>query len=325
MSLEATKGRILSNNNFLIACHYNPDADTIGAALALYQGLRQLQKTCAVLSKDGIPKDCNFLPFINVAVDFSGLDMLPFTPEHLIIVDCNSPKRVSQERNHQERLSLLPTIVIDHHEINGSYGDIQWIEPDTASTTMLVNRLLKALNVEINKDIALCLYAGLCIDTGNFRHDNTTSEALRVAAELVKVGISPTRVYRALFESWSSEKFRLFKETLQGLEERDGIAIMTVTREMLARHGCSDEDAGNFVDFPKRSVYIKVSVMLREVSEGKYRISMRSKGDVNVAQVAVLYGGGGHKNAAGCTIEGEPLIIKKELFSRLSEAISQAG
>ncbi len=325
MSLEAIREHILGKNKFLIACHYNPDADTIGSALALYQGLRQLDKVCAVLSKDGVPRDCDFMPFTNVVVDFKGLEILPFSPEHLIIVDSNSPKRVSQDRSHQEHLALLPTIVIDHHEINERYGDIQWIEPDTASTTMLIYRLLKAMGVEINKDIALCLYAGLCIDTGNFRHDNTTSDALRVAAELVKVGVSPTKVYRALFESWSKEKFRLFKEALQGIDEKDGIAIMTVTREMLARHGCSDEDAGNFVDFPKRSVYIKVSALMRETPDGKYRVSLRSKGAVNVAQVATLYGGGGHKNAAGCTIEGEPVAIKNELFLRLSEVIKEAA
>lgn len=321
MSLALIKDRLLKEDHILIATHYNPDADTIGSAFALCQGLRQINKTCAVLSKDGIPKDCRFLTMIEGLYDFESLKQIPFEPELLVLVDCNSINRVSQERTHLDQISSIPTIVIDHHELGVKYGEIQWIEPETASTTMLIYRLLKELKVILNKDIAEYLYAGLCIDTGNFRHDNTTWESLLIASELVKEGVSPTKVYRALFESWSIQKFNLFKEAIKGIDQRDGIAIMLISREMLKNTGCDNEDAGNLVDFPKRAESVKVSVLMREISEGRYRVSLRSKGEVNVAKVAALYGGGGHKNAAGCTIEGNPERIKEGLFEKIKEAI----
>lgn len=186
---------------------------------------------------------------------------------------------------------------------------------------MMIYELIKTLNVEVNKDIAVCLYAGLCIDTGNFRHDNTNAQSLIVASELISKGVNPSKVYRYLFESWSIQKFRLFKETIQTLEEEGGIAMLTVTRQMLERNGCDDEDSGNFVDFPKKSVSIKVSVLLKEIDKNKYRVSIRSKEDINVAQIAMSYGGGGHKNAAGCTIEGTLDYIKKDLFRKIKNLL----
>ncbi len=321
MSLEAIKDKIQGNNNFLIATHYNPDADTIGSALALYRGLRQIDKNSLVLSIDGVPKDCRFIPGNEEIRTFALLLDSGFSAEHLIIVDCNNINRVSQEESHLSLLKRLFTMVIDHHELSVPYGDIRWIEPQTASTTMMIYRLLKELDVEITKDIAICLYAGLCIDTGNFRHDNTSSDSLKIASELIKKGISPSRIYRELFEAWSPEKFRLFKEALKGLEERGGVAIMTITRDMMVRAGCEKEDAGNFVDFPKRALHVKVSVLLKEIEPGKYRVSMRSKGEINVAVIASEHGGGGHRNAAGCTIEGEEGNIKNSLFARLLKAM----
>ncbi|MCX8069995.1 MAG: bifunctional oligoribonuclease/PAP phosphatase NrnA [Thermodesulfovibrionales bacterium] len=321
MSLDIVKAFILNNDNFIIATHYNPDADTIGAGLALYQALTSIKKTSLVINKDKTPKDCQFMPHIDEVYNFDNFKFKDFSPEALIIVDCNSIKRVSMEKNHQELLSNLPTCVIDHHEISGDFGDYKWIDPNIASTTMMIYKIIKSLNIEITQDIATCLYAGLCIDTGNFRHENTSTESLQIAADLVSKGIKPSKIYRALFESWSIAKFKLFKEVIKGIEESNNIAIMTVTKEMLQRTGCDDEDAGNFVDFPKRTVYIKVSVLIKEISENKYRISMRSKNGINVAIVASQYGGGGHKNAAGCTIENNLESIKKDLFKKISEVM----
>lgn len=321
MSCDLVRQFILDKDNFLIATHYNPDADTIGAGLALYQALISINKKSLVINKDKTPKDCQFMPYIKDVCNFDTIKGTGFTPHALIIVDCNSIKRVSQQTEHQALFTNLPSCVIDHHEINDTFGDIKWIEPPIASTTMMIYRLIKSLNIEITKDIATCLYAGLCIDTGNFRHENTSTESLSIASDLVSKGIKPSKIYRALFESWSAEKFRLFKEVLKGMEEYNNIALMTVTKDMLKQTGCDDEDAGNFVDFPKKTIYIKVSVLIKEISQGKYRISMRSKGDINVASVASQYSGGGHKNAAGCTIEGEIDVIKKDLFKKISEVI----
>ena len=322
MSLELVKQFIINKNNFVIATHYNPDADTIGSGLALYQALMSINKKAIVINKDKTPKDCQFMPFINEVYNIDILRELNFKREALIVVDCNSIKRISQETHHQALLSNLPSCVIDHHEISDVFGDIRWIEPPIASTTMMIYKLIKSLDIEITKDIAICLYAGLCIDTGNFRHENTSTESLKIASDLVSKGIKPSKIYRELFESWSSSKFKLFKEVIKGIEEQNDIAIMTVTKDMLRDTGCDDDDAGNFVDFPKRTVYIKVSVLIKEISEDKYRISMRSKNGINVAAVASQYNGGGHKNAAGCTIEGKIDDIKKDLFKKISDIIA---
>ncbi|MFQ3573416.1 MAG: bifunctional oligoribonuclease/PAP phosphatase NrnA [Thermodesulfovibrionales bacterium] len=322
MSLNAIVDFLNKNNEFVIATHYNPDADTIGSSLALYLSLVRIGKRVRVLCKDKTPKDCQFLPFIGEIIDFPRYMSLNSKPDALIIVDCNHINRVTRDMSEQVLFNDTFKIVIDHHETFASYGDIVLIDPGIPSTSMIMYELIKALDVEIDKDIAECLYAGLCIDTGNFRHDNTNAQALLVASELVSKGVNPSRVYRFLFESWTIQKFRLFKATIQTLQEENGIAMLTVTRAMLESHGCDDEDSGNFVDFPKKSLSIKVSVLIKEIDKDRYRVSIRSKGNINVANVAMFYGGGGHRNAAGCTIEGDLDHIKKDLFQRIKVSIS---
>lgn len=317
MSVTSIIDYIKSKKDFIIATHYNPDADTIGSSLALYLALKRLDKKAIVFCKDKTPKDCQFLPSINEIIDFEVLKKIEPSPSSLIIIDCNNISRVTRDINEQSYFKDMFKVIIDHHELSEPYGDITWIDPTIPSTSMMIYDLIKALSVEVNKDIAECIYAGLCIDTGNFRHDNTNAQSLMVASELVSKGVNPSMIYRFLFESWTIQKFRLFKETIQTLEEKDGVAILTVTKDMLIRNGCDDEDSGNFVDFPKKSVSIKVSVLIKEIETNKFRVSIRSKGDINVAQIAMLYGGGGHRNAAGCNIEGNIDTIKKELFQKI--------
>lgn len=321
MVLESIIDYINKNKSFIIATHYNPDADTIGSSLALLLALKRLDKKVTIICKDKPPKDCQFLPSINEIIDFAKLTKMDFSNNALIIVDCNHINRVTRDEYEQGLFAKMFKIVIDHHIVSSSYGDIAWVDPDIPSTSMMIYELIKALNVDITKDIAECLYAGLCIDTGNFRHDNTNAQSLMVASELVSKGVEPTKIYRFLFESWSIQKFRLFRETIHTLQEENGIAILTVTQEMLKRNGCDDEDSGNFVDFPKKSVSINVSVLIKEIDKDRYRVSIRSKGNIDVSKIAMLYSGGGHKNAAGCTIEGNINYIKKDLFHKIKGII----
>ncbi|NTU42670.1 MAG: bifunctional oligoribonuclease/PAP phosphatase NrnA [Nitrospirales bacterium] len=304
-----------TRNDFVIATHVNPDGDGLGSAVTLSMALRQLGKTTHLLCKDPVPKQCLYLPGQG---EFLSFDTLPDGPDQtLVLVDCNDISRIHQDKTVQSGLKYSASAVIDHHETEKIFGDVRWIEPQSPATGLMMRHLVEALGVEMTEPMAANLYAAIAVDTGNFRHENTNSEVLRVASELVDRGANPTVAYRELFESWSDGRFCLFLRVINTVDIRDNIAFVTVTQEMFRDTGTGADDTENFVDFPRIMKKIDASVLLREVREGVFKVSLRSKGEVNVAKVAAALGGGGHRNAAGCNIEGDPEAAKTRILELL--------
>jgi phosphoesterase RecJ-like protein len=171
--------------------------------------------------------------------------------------------------------------------------------------------------------MATNLYAAIAIDTGTFRFSNTTSGVLRIASELVESGADPGAIAGQLYETWSRARFDLLRKVLDTLEITDGIAVTVVTRAMFSETGTFPEDTENFSNFSKMMEEIRVSLFLREIEEG-WKVSLRSKGDCNVAQVALRFHGGGHRNAAGCVIKGNLKAVKEQLIKALREHCHQS-
>lgn len=301
---------IKDNGSFLLATHINPEGDAIGSAVALSMAIEGIGKDTIVYDRDPVPPFYRFLPgherLIN---ELKGIDTKNLA---LILIDCNDP-----ERAELQGLPFKHTAVIDHHETEKGFGDVRWIEPSAPASGLMVYRLLKELKLKITRDIAFNLYTAIAVDTGTFRYNNTTSEVLRAAAELIEAGVTPNLVAENLYETWSIERFRLLTETLSSLEIINNVAITTVTKKMLKKTGASSEDTENFVSIPRMMKDIFISALFRELDEGLWKVSLRSKKDFSVSDIAESFGGGGHRNAAGYKIKADLKTAKEMLLKKV--------
>ncbi len=316
--------------NLVLATHINPEGDALGSTLALSMALERLNKHTLLFDRDRVPEFYRYLPGVERFrnLDFNSL-LKDFQASHgsidaIILLDCNTPERADIEI--PEGISL---VIIDHHEIPGGTKSgpepLIWIDPTAPATGMMVYKLIKALGVELDYEMALNLYTAIAVDTGTFRYSNTSSEVLQVASELLQLGVRPERVSEALYDNWSINRFRLLINSLSTLEVDDSVggevtvAIIYVDEGMFKETGTSEEDTENFSSFPRMIKDVKVSVFLRQIGPSKWKASLRSKGLINVASVARRFGGGGHRNAAGFFIDGELEDIKR----RIKEAINE--
>ena len=297
--------------DFFIATHINPEGDALGSSLALSMALETLGKKTVVYDRDGVPEIYRYLPGQEKFIQsVQGIEPSAF---NLLLLDCNTPERAGIEG-----LGFQSSAVIDHHETETDFGDTKWIEPKAAATGLMIFYIVTELGVELTRDIAVNLYSAIAIDTGTFRFGNTTAEVLRVASELAEAGAKPGYVANNLYETWSEKRFHLLVMTLNTLEIRDGLAFTHVTREMFRRTGASPEDTENFSSFPRMMKDIGISAFFREIDGNEWKVSLRSRGEINVASVAASFAGGGHKNAAGCTIRASIEDAKQALLDKIS-------
>jgi bifunctional oligoribonuclease and PAP phosphatase NrnA len=292
---------------FLLSVHVSPDGDAIGSAVALSMALDSLGKKSFIYSSDPVPKYYRFLPGHERVL--SGLrDAVALDPA-LVLLDCNTPARAALDN-----VSFRRSIVVDHHETEKDFGDVKWIDHKAAATGLMVYSLIKGLGARITEDIAVNLYTAIAVDTGTFRYSNTSPEVLRACAELVDRGADPNLVSVSLYETWERKRFDLLVTVLNTLEIKSGVAVTHVTGEMFRKTGAKPEDTDTFSNFPRMIRSVKISALFREVGAGEWKVSLRSKGDVNVARIAELFGGGGHRNAAGCRIKADLATAKESLL-----------
>lgn len=297
-------------DKFLILTHVNPEPDALGSAIALSIALERLNKKTWLFNRDEVPEIYKFLPGYEKI-----RNSLPSYVEdfNLVLLDCNNLKRAGIEH----KLGFKSSAVIDHHETEDGFGDIRWIVPDAAATGLLIFYLIKELGLNIDDDIALNLYSAIAIDTGTFRYNNTNPEVMRVSAELIESGVEPSYVANCLYNMWSRNRFSLLIMSLNTLELRDGIAFTHVTIEMLRKTNTKPPDTENFANFPRMMGDVKVSVFLRQDGEDRWKVSLRSKDEVNVAYIASEFNGGGHKNAAGFFINGDLDTVKDLIYEKI--------
>ena len=292
---------------FLLATHVSPDGDAIGSALALSSALESLGKEVHVYNKDLIPELYKFMP--GHKRFRSGLDKSLSQKPVLVLLDCNSSERAGLER-----YSFRKSVVIDHHETESDFGDIRWVVPSAAATGLMIFYLIKAMGVKISNDLAINLYTAVAVDTGTFRYSNTSSEVLRASAELIDSGVDPAFISECLYERWDENRFGLLVMTLNNLEIKSNVAVMHITKDMFEKTGTTPEDTENFSNLPRMIKSVKIAALFRDIGDGFWKASLRSKGNVNVAKIAELYGGGGHKNAAGFKIKGSLKSAKEKLL-----------
>lgn len=317
---------VREKSRFLIVSHVNPDADAVGSILALGLALRNIGKKVVIYNRGGVPQILRFLPGSHLVR--SSLTDISSGFHATFVLDCADMDRAGDE--FQEYLGsdgCGTTVLIDHHETNSSSADLSLLDPDSSSTGMIVYSLLKELSFRITPDIAENIYTTIVSDTGSFGYSNTSPETFRVAAELVELGASPAETSQALFESEPLRKLKLLGFVLPTLEiTEDGhIAWVMVDRAMYEATGASREDTDGMVNFPRSIDGVRVAVLFRDEGDDnnpEWKVSLRSKGETNVARVAKEFGGGGHRQAAGCTVAGEFEQVKRRVISRVGKALT---
>jgi len=332
--LEKIINIVQVQNRFLVVSHENPDGDAIGSMLALGLGLEMIGKDVALYNRDGATAALRFLPGsekIN-----SSLDDIRGDFDATFIVDCTDTSRVGEEFERFKGSGRCgTTIIIDHHQTTKPSADLYLLNPNASSTGMIIYSFLKTLSLrlgsgqalKITPDIAENLYTTIVVDTGSFRYSNTIPETFEVAAELVRLGASPSDISQTLYETEPLRRLRLLGLVLPTLEvTEDGrIASIIINREMFQATGTTKEDTEGFVNFPRSINGVEVAVLFREEEprdgNSRWKLSLRSKGKVNAARIAEKFGGGGHERAAGCTITGTLADIKRSIFSSINEAL----
>ena len=316
-NIQSIIQQIRTYASFHIVSHENPDGDSMGAQLAMVLGLRSLRKRAYIHAKDPVPKIYEFLQGQEWLIISEAVKME--AKEALIALDCGHLERTG--------LSFIPgpppmIINIDHHISNNHFGHFDWVDTRASGTSEMVYLLLKELDVELTPAIATNLYTGILTDTGSFQYSNTTAQCLRIAGELVHAQADPKAIASAVYNRKALPAIRLMGHVLNEMEIHfdQSVAILTVTRKILKDLQATYEDTEELVNIPQKVGSIKVSILIKEIDEDAYKVSFRSKGYIDVAQLAAGLEGGGHPNAAGAKMTGKLPQVKDRIL-KLVEAL----
>jgi phosphoesterase RecJ-like protein len=312
--LEDVLRQIERRDSFVLTSHARPDGDAIGSALACCQVLRAMGKQADVVLHDAVPRIYRPLPFADQAVQ---ADRLNGSYEAAIILECDSLLRTRLEGLEDRFL-----INIDHHASGRPFADVNWIDPHAVATAEMVFRLGREAGVPLSPEIATCLYTALMTDTGSFMFQGTNEHTFALARELTLAGADPSHCARNIYFAHSGAKMRLLGEALRNLNQEGHLAWIWVTQEQMERCGAKEEDCEGLVNYALSIADAEVAVFFRELPDGRFRVSLRSKGKVNVANLAERFGGGGHECASGCAVKGPLQAAVSEILSQLRPGAS---
>lgn len=309
---------IENKNSFAITTHVRPDGDGVGSSLGLCWLLRSLGKQAEVVLRDDIPFSYTTLPG---ADEIRKVGEVNGKYDAVFVIECSDINRPGIKG-----LENLITVNIDHHSSSEHFGTINWIDATASAVGEMVYNLCKAIGGRISKEIAECIYLAIVSDTGSFHFPNTTERTLKVASELIKVGVKPAQISEVVYNSYPWSRIELMRQVLSTVKrnESGNIAWMRQTLAMSDQAEAVDGDSNGFVNIPLAAKDIEAVIYMREVQPDCFRVSLRSKDNINVARVAEKFGGGGHKNAAGCRVEGDWDTIEAQIVEALSQAVEKA-
>ncbi len=328
VSREIVKA-LAGTENIVLATHIRPDGDALGSLLGLASILETMGKTVVCYLEEPVSELYDFLPHHGrVETDLDRvLEFVRSCGDDVmgICLDCGDLQRLG--KSGPQLVGIRPFAVIDHHQGNAGFGDLAWIEPHRSSTGEMVFDLATELGAVVDKAAADCLYTAIVTDTGSFQYDSTTSHTFAVAAALVERGVQPAEIARNLYDNATLGRIRLMQMVLATLESffEDQVAVIRVTRAMLQATGTTLEDCEGFINHPRSVRGVKVAVFLKQSSDHDplVSVSLRAKGEVDVAAVAARFGGGGHRNAAGFKMSGKSLDqVRDSLLPLLDKALA---
>jgi phosphoesterase RecJ-like protein len=304
---------------FVLTSHARPDGDAVGSVLACSEILRAMGKETEVVLKDGVPHIYRALPFADKVVQSAWVEDHYDTA---ILLECDGIERTALKGLESRFL-----INIDHHTSGRPFAHVNWIDPSACATAELVFRLAREAGVPISAEIATCLYTAVVTDTGSFAYAGTTEHTFALAQELVRAGADPVKIAQQVYFSNPTSKMRLLGAALSKLHQDGPLTWMYVTREDMERCGALDEDCEGLANWSLGIEGVEVALFFRELPTHRFRVSLRSKGHVNVAAVAERFGGGGHKCASGCEVDGPLSVAVERLVAhlRMSSADRNGG
>jgi phosphoesterase RecJ-like protein len=289
---------IRARRRFVITSHARPDGDAVGSSLAMAYALRDMGKDVRVVSRDPAPPQFESCPGVN---DIIVTDRVDDPGDAVIVMECGDLSRpgiAGLERGY--------VINIDHHPGNAMYGAVNWFDVSAAACGEMVFDLIQALNVRVTREIATHVYVAVLTDTGSFHYSNITPRTFEIARKCAETGISPAAIASAVYDSNRIGRLKLFRAVLNGmqLDATERVATLFVTRQMAAESGATYEDTEGLVNFPLSAREVLTVIFFKENGPDDWRVSLRSKGEIDINAVAKEFGGGGHKNASGCSVHG---------------------
>lgn len=319
---------IANAKNIVLVTHVHPDGDALGATFGLRDVLENMGKKVLVFLEEPVSSLFTFLPGASrVHTDFA--DLRRFVEESradliTVALDSGDDNRLGKYKD--ELLGLSPFMVIDHHKSHKDYGEYRWVEAGLSSTGEMVYELIQALGAELPHDAAINIYVAICTDTGSFRYESTKPRTLQIASDLVAAGVQPETVASQLYDNFSLQRLKLMELVLGTLQTYvdDQLAFIHVTREMLAHSGAELHEVEGFIDYPRSLKSVKVAAFLKEGGNGKVSVSLRAKGECDVAEIAKSFDGGGHRNAAGFSFQNLTVeAVRAKVLQALAAQINQ--
>jgi phosphoesterase RecJ-like protein len=291
-------------DNFVLLTHVHPDGDALGSLLGFADILDGLGKRVFAYLDEPVSHIYDFLPGCS-RINNDLNDLRHFLDEAgpdiaAIALDCGEADRLGESKN--ELLKIHPFLAIDHHLSHRNYGDYRWVESSRSSTGEMIYEISETLGQSPSYQCAFALYVAIVTDTGSFKYECTGARTLEVAGQLLNCGVEPEKVASYLYDNFSPQRFKLMEMVLGTLQlhAQETMAMIHVTRNMFEKSGAVVQDVEGFVDYPRSLRSVKVAAFLKETKDDIVSVSLRAKGECDVSAIAKKFGGGGHRNAAGC-------------------------
>ena len=306
---------IKKSKNIVIVTHENPDGDAVGSSLAMYHALKGLKKNVDIIIP-AYAKCFNELPGIDEVIKESDK-----VYDLAISLDAATDKLlnvwVKYFREADQR------IVIDHHSTNTMFGDINYVDLSAPACAQVVYMLIKHYRWKITPEIGTCIMAGIITDTGGFQYSGVSKDTFNIAAELLDVGVNISKVYKKVFDTKTRSSFELRRIAIDRMEflEDGKIAFTYVTNEDERKVNAGVGDYEGIVSEGRSVESVEVSIFLHELKDGEFKISLRSNSYVNVSDVCIMFGGGGHIRAAGAKMTADPLVIRDKVVNEVKRQL----
>ncbi|MCA1560247.1 MAG: bifunctional oligoribonuclease/PAP phosphatase NrnA [Acidobacteria bacterium] len=315
-AIEQIRDAIQQRQRFLLTSHARPDGDSIGSQLAMAFALDALGKQVRIVNADPAPEHYLEFPGVNRIAIATRVEP---DVDAVIVMECSDLSRTGVAGLEREFL-----INIDHHAGNRMYGAVNWFDESAAACGEMVFDVIKALHVPLTLEIATHIYLAILTDTGSFHHSNITPRTFEICRQAVQAGVNPTAMARGVFDSNSFGKLKLIGALLDSMElvDHGRLAVLYMDDQMLDACGCTHNDTEGLINLPLTAREIQAVVFFKVAPGAEVRVSMRSKYDVDVRVVANKFGGGGHKNAAGFTVQGRLDDVKPRIIEQMTRAIA---
>ncbi|MCI5514724.1 MAG: bifunctional oligoribonuclease/PAP phosphatase NrnA [Eubacterium sp.] len=314
INVEKCAQILREKDNILILTHAHPDGDTLGCGFALCRALLELGKKARVICADEIQKKYAYL--------MQDLDMPSFDEDYVVAVDVATENLLGSL---QDVYGGKIDMCIDHHGSNTDYAKYLLLNADAAAACEIIFKVIKALGVDIDKNIANCLYTGLTTDTGCFRYSSATSNTYRAAAELIDLGADNGKINRIMFETKTKTYAALERMAIEGMQFfcNERICVITVTQDMYKKTGSNEQETEAIAPLTRQTEGVEIGLTIREKPDGTCKCSIRTYESVDASALAACFGGGGHKQASACKFdcgveEAKQMLVKKgeEMLSR---------